>query len=426
LIQPLVENAVGHGLLNGTCAGTISIAAWRKHDSLCIRVEDDGVGINQIRNARKAGEGVGLSNLRERLRAFYGDNATFSLHGGASGGTAAEVSVSLADRADAARPQHGIIWRGFFHYLGSALSVLAFALGIEVLKLGFVPSLLLAQATEVVYLFAASAAGETKIFDVAILLFLFGGQVAALFGMIDQFRIYAAACLYAACAAVAVLPQLFGGESFTAYWMQRTYPAWLQKSAAFVRATSRVAAGWGLGFAMLAVVAFLWPSSVVTSWPVYLGVITLLVGPLSSAFPAARIYRKGLATLPAETFVMGLPFLYRKNGSGSRRLSAQFVVSGEPGSYYVEIEDGNCVSGQGNLSEPDLTIYCGTESWTLVARGELSPERAVEEGLLRVRGSRQDFVDFFGCFRRLAREQSETSAIRNSSGHFQARARTTG
>jgi hypothetical protein len=157
----------------------------------------------------------------------------------------------------------------------------------------------------------------------------------------------------------------------------------------------------------------------------YLGVISLIVGPLSSTFPAAYIYRKGLATCPAETFVMGLPFLFKKNGVEPRRLSAQFVVSGEPGSYYVEIEDGKCQSGQGNLSDPNLTIYCGTESWTLVARGELSPERAVEEGLLRVRGSREDFVDFFGCFRRLARDQSD-SAVRNSKGHFQARVRTTG
>src|SRR5216684_226542 len=102
LIQPLVENAVGHGLLNGTCAGTISIAAWRKNDSLCIRVEDDGVGIDRIRQIRKPGEGVGLSNLRERLRAFYGENASFSLHSGAAGGTAAEVSLALADRADSA------------------------------------------------------------------------------------------------------------------------------------------------------------------------------------------------------------------------------------------------------------------------------------------------------------------------------------
>ena len=410
LIQPLVENAVGHGLLNGTCAGTISIAAWRNHDSLCIRVEDDGVGIQRLRNIRKAGEGVGLSNLRERLRAFYGENAAFSLHSSAGGGTAAEVSLSLADRADAARSQHGMIWRGFFYYLGSVVSVLAFAVALEVLKLGFVWSLLLGQATEVAYLFAASAAGETKTFDIAILVFFFAGQVAALSGSIDIFVNYVAACLYASCAAVAVLPQMFGVEPFTAYWMQRTYPVWLQKSAAFGRVAKRIAASWGVLFAMLAIASFYWPSSTVAMWPVYLLVVAAIVGPLSSAFPASYIYRKGLATAPAETFILGLPFLFKKESASSTALSTQFVVSGEPGSYFVEIRDGRCVSGQGNLSEPDLTVYCGTESWTLVARRELSPEGAVEGGLLRVRGSRSDFAAFFRCFRRLTAEGSDRSA----------------
>jgi len=410
LIQPLVENAVGHGLLNGTCAGTISIAAWRSDDSLCIRVEDDGVGIQRLRNIRKAGEGVGLSNLRERLRAFYGENASFSLHSSAGGGTAAEVSLALADRADSARSQHGIIWRGFFYYLGSVVSVLAFAAGFEVLKLGFLWSLLLGQATEVAYLFAASAAGETKTFDIAILVFFFAGQVAALAGSIETFVNYAAAGLYASCAAVAVIPQIFGGEPFTAYWMQRTYPVWLQKSGAFSRIGKRIAASWGVLFAMLAAVSFYWPSSTVAMWPVYLLVVAAMVGPLSSAFPASYIYRRCLATAPAETFILGLPFLFKKEIASSTTLSTQFVVSGEPGSYFVEIRDGRCVSGQGNLSEPDLTVYCGTESWTLVARRELSPEGAVEGGLIRVRGSRSDFTAFFRCFRRLTADGSDRSA----------------
>jgi hypothetical protein len=303
-----------------------------------------------------------------------------------------------------------LVWRGFFYYLGSALSVLAFAVGLDGFKLGFVPALLLGQATEVVYLFAASAAGETKIFDVAILVFLFGGQVAALCGAGNLFVTYAAASLYASCAAVAWIPQLFGGEPFTAYWMQRTYPPWLQKSPAFARAMRAVAAVWGIAFAILAAAAFTWPASVVTLWPVYVAVVCAIVGPLTSAFPAASIYRNGLASAPVETFVMGLPYLFRRNIAQTRNVSAQFVVSGEPGSYFVEIANGKCISGQGNLREPDLTIYCGTESWTLVARGELSPERAVAEGLLRVRGSEQDFADFFRCFRRLAREYPADAA----------------
>ena len=81
-------------------------------------------------------------------------------------------------------------------------------------------------------------------------------------------------------------------------------------------------------------------------------------------------------------------------------LSVQFVVSGaEPGSYFVEMREGRCISGQGDLKEPRLTIYCSTDSWTLISRGELTPERAIEEGLLRIRGSTQEFSRFMKCFR---------------------------
>jgi len=98
--------------------------------------------------------------------------------------------------------------------------------------------------------------------------------------------------------------------------------------------------------------------------------------------------------------ILGLPLIFRKDVDRDLGLSVQFVVSGaEPGSYYVEISEGRCISGQGDLKAPSLTIYCSTDSWTHVVRGELSPERAVDGGLLRVSGSAQDFSRFFRCFR---------------------------
>ncbi|HVA78272.1 MAG TPA: hypothetical protein VNF27_10270, partial [Candidatus Binataceae bacterium] len=97
-------------------------------------------------------------------------------------------------------------------------------------------------------------------------------------------------------------------------------------------------------------------------------------------------------------------------------LAVQFVVSGaEPGSYYVEVRDGRCLSSQGDLREPDLTIYCGTESWTLVSRGELSAERAVKENLVRFRGAAEDFRSFFRCFR-LAGDTAAPPPPRGHSG----------
>ena len=136
LIQPLVENAVGHGLMNGTCAGKISIAAWRGDNSLCLRVKDNGVGFDPNRTPRNGNAGVGLSNLRDRLHAFYGENAAFSIHSVVDSGTIAEISLSLAVPADAERAEHGIIWRTFFSFVGSIASVIAFAVALEVLQAG--------------------------------------------------------------------------------------------------------------------------------------------------------------------------------------------------------------------------------------------------------------------------------------------------
>jgi hypothetical protein len=135
-------------------------------------------------------------------------------------------------------------------------------------------------------------------------------------------------------------------------------------------------------------------------WPVFIAVLALIAGPLSGAFPTALIHRAGLKTASAEIFILGLPLLFRNDVDSGTDLSVQFVVSGaEPGSYYVGVSNGRCSSGQGDLKEPGLTIYCNTDSWTVVGRGELSPERAVDGGLLRVSGSAQDFSRFFRCFR---------------------------
>ncbi len=400
LIQPLVENAVGHGLMNGTCAGKISIAAWRGDNSLCLRVKDNGVGFDPNRTPRNGNAGVGLSNLRDRLHAFYGENAAFSIHSVVDSGTIAEISLSLAVPADAERAEHGIIWRTFFSFVGSIASVIAFAVALEVLKLGAAWSLLVGQATEVVYLLAASATEETKTFDVAIVGFLFAGQVALLAGTIHGFVNYTAAWLYASCAAVAVIPQLFGAEPFTSYWMRRAYPLWLQRGASFVRTSRLLAVLWELVFVALTIASIRWPAGTLARWPVYLAVIGLIAGPLSGVYPTAWIHRGGLAKASAEIFILGLPLLFKKAIDPGVKLSVQFVVSGaEPGSYYVEISEGRCASGQGDLKEPSLTIYCGNDSWTVIGRGELSPERAVDGGLLRVSGSAQDFSRFFKCFR---------------------------
>ncbi|MFC4161247.1 sensor histidine kinase [Chitinimonas lacunae] len=74
LLQPLVENAVRHGLEPKVEGGTVSVAFRRAGERLSIRVSDDGLGLGA-----SSGDGVGLANVRARLLTLYGDDARFTL-----------------------------------------------------------------------------------------------------------------------------------------------------------------------------------------------------------------------------------------------------------------------------------------------------------------------------------------------------------
>lgn len=82
ILQPLVENAVRHGLEPLPKGGTVKIAARREADRLRIEVSDDGAGLLGGGPAR---EGIGLANTRARLRALHGDHATMELRAGGRG-----------------------------------------------------------------------------------------------------------------------------------------------------------------------------------------------------------------------------------------------------------------------------------------------------------------------------------------------------
>ena len=69
LVQPLVENAVKHGLEPSIGGGEITIAAERADGKIRIRVADSGVGIGET----AGGSGIGLENVRRRLAIMYGD-----------------------------------------------------------------------------------------------------------------------------------------------------------------------------------------------------------------------------------------------------------------------------------------------------------------------------------------------------------------
>jgi sensor histidine kinase YesM len=69
LIQPLVENAVKHGLEPKVTGGRIALHAVRSGSTVRITVADSGVGIQQ----KAKGRGIGLENVRKRLRLLFGE-----------------------------------------------------------------------------------------------------------------------------------------------------------------------------------------------------------------------------------------------------------------------------------------------------------------------------------------------------------------
>lgn len=79
LVQPLVENAIKHGISKKKGPGHICITARAAHDKLCIEVRDDGVGLSDTAlNALQ--KGIGVSTTRARLQHQYGADYRFEFH----------------------------------------------------------------------------------------------------------------------------------------------------------------------------------------------------------------------------------------------------------------------------------------------------------------------------------------------------------
>jgi len=89
ILQPLVENAVNHGISRRAGAGTIAIRARGVDGSLQMTVADDGAGLDSTSVA----EGIGLSNTRLRLEQLYGGGGGLLLKG--RPGSGAEVIVTV-------------------------------------------------------------------------------------------------------------------------------------------------------------------------------------------------------------------------------------------------------------------------------------------------------------------------------------------
>jgi two-component system, LytTR family, sensor kinase len=95
VLQPLVENALQHGIGQKAGPGTVTITAGRSGDRLLLSVGDDGVG-----PPPDANDGIGIGTTRARLQALFGAAATLELRARAGGGTEARIELPFREVTD--------------------------------------------------------------------------------------------------------------------------------------------------------------------------------------------------------------------------------------------------------------------------------------------------------------------------------------
>jgi two-component system, LytTR family, sensor kinase len=91
ILQPMIENAVKHGIAKRVHGGVIRIAAFRSNGMLTLSVYNDGPSLPA--GWEKTHSGIGISNVRTRLQSLYGDTFELSMRNQEPGGV--EVLVSL-------------------------------------------------------------------------------------------------------------------------------------------------------------------------------------------------------------------------------------------------------------------------------------------------------------------------------------------
>jgi two-component system LytT family sensor kinase len=106
LLQPIVENAIRHGIAPRSGPGAVHVGAARHGNEIRLTVRDDGVGMPNARNGAELREGIGLRTTRARLRAMYGDAHGFALDANPEGGTTCTLTLPLR-RATNGTPERG-------------------------------------------------------------------------------------------------------------------------------------------------------------------------------------------------------------------------------------------------------------------------------------------------------------------------------
>ena len=114
IVQPLVENAIKHGIAPSRAGGRVTVAACRDRyaDGAPLRITVTNTGVPLSGRQPHPEEGIGLHNVEQRLRCYYGDAARVTLTTGPRGETIAELvlPVTVARSRDAGRSVEEVTW----------------------------------------------------------------------------------------------------------------------------------------------------------------------------------------------------------------------------------------------------------------------------------------------------------------------------
>jgi two-component system LytT family sensor kinase len=98
-LQPLVENAIRHGIAKRHSGGRINIRAHRMNGSLVLQVQDNGPGLSMEKMRERNGTGIGLANTRKRLSCMYGSLSSVEIQGCTPRGALATIVIPYRENA---------------------------------------------------------------------------------------------------------------------------------------------------------------------------------------------------------------------------------------------------------------------------------------------------------------------------------------
>jgi two-component system LytT family sensor kinase len=97
ILQPIVENSIKHGLANKVGGGTIRLRIWRDASRLHMIIEDDGIGIEEAKLMKLFEQGIGVSNVNERLKVLFESNYRFTVDSAPGKGTKTTIEIPVFD-----------------------------------------------------------------------------------------------------------------------------------------------------------------------------------------------------------------------------------------------------------------------------------------------------------------------------------------